>query len=185
MKCLGVDTSLVGDIGLFSTIDGPASSWNCLHGSVSCSLCLRAYVARYLPPVGSYGFHSSGGGRGGGCSTSGGASSIGLLGSGSDLGSMYNSIEKCSRLCFWLQRRGERVHCSGEGGLNGSGGGLGHLGGDGDWVGDKGCIIGGTWGWDSCGKADGKMTAWFLVSGAGVIDRAGSDDKDGSENEGE
>jgi len=86
MKCLGVDTSLVGDTGLFSAVDGPASSWNFLHGSVSCSPCLRAYVARYLPPVGSYGFHSLGGDGGGGCSTGGSGSSIGLsestLGSG-------------------------------------------------------------------------------------------------------
>jgi len=57
--------------------------------------------------------------------------------------------------------------------------------GDGNWVGDKGHTTGGTWGWDSCGRVDGKMTAWCLISGAGVIDRAGSDDKDGSKNEGE
>jgi len=200
-KYLGVDTSLVGDTGLFSTMDGPVSSWNFFHGSVSCSPCLRVYVAGYLPPVGLYGFHSFGGGGGGGCSMSGGASSIGLSGSGSsgmvgigllssmglsdsgsDLGSMYNSIEECSHWCLWLQRRGERAHCNGEGGLGGSGRGLGNLGGDGDGVGDKGHTTGGTW--DSCGKADGKMTAWFLISGAGVIDGAGSDDEDGSENEG-
>ena len=122
MKCLGVDTLLVGDAGLFSTVDSPASSWNFFHGSVSCSLCLRAYVAGYLPPVGSYGFHSlGGGGRGGGSMgrevssmglsgsgsgtgssgmvTIGSLSSMGLSDSGSDLGLMYNSIEKCSRLC--------------------------------------------------------------------------------------
>ena len=114
-----------------------------------------------------------------------GVSSIGLSDSGSSLGSTYNSIKECLRLCPWLQRRGERAHCSGEGGLSGLGGGLGRLGGDSNWVGDKGCTTGGTWGWDSCGKADGKMTAWFLISGAGVIDGMGSDDKDGSKNEGE
>jgi len=94
-KCFGVDTSLVGDTGLFSIVDGPASSWNCLHGSVSCSPCLRAYVAGYLPPVGLYGLHSLGGGGGGGCSTSGSVSSIGLSGSGSGSGSLYHSIEEC------------------------------------------------------------------------------------------
>jgi len=52
-------------------------------------------------------------------------------------------------------------------------------------VGDKGCTTSGTWGWDNCSKADGKMMAWLLVSGAGVIDRAGPDDEDGSKNEGE
>jgi len=121
-KCLGVDTSLVGDTGLFSTVDGPASLWNCFHGFMSCSLCLRAYIARYFPPVGSYGFHSLGGGGEGGCSTSGGGSliglsvsnsgfillgmvgigslsSMGLSGSSSDLGSTYNCIEECSHLC--------------------------------------------------------------------------------------
>jgi len=218
MKCFGVDTSLVGDTGIFSTIDGPASSWNCLHGSVSCSPCLRAYVAGYLPSVGLYSFHSLGGGGGGGCSMGGGGgggcsigrevssmrlsgsgsgtgssgmvgigslSSMGLSDSGSDLGSTYNSIEECLHLCSWLQRRGERACCNGEGGLGGSGRGLGCLGGDGDWVGDKSCATGGTWGWDSCGKADGKMMAWFLVSGAGVIGGAGPDDEDGGENEGE
>jgi len=154
-KCLGVDTSLVGDTGLFSTVDGPASSWNFFHGSVSCSPCLRAYVAGYLPPIGLYGFHSLGGGRGGGGSTGGEMSSMGLSGSGSGISSLrmvgigllssiglsdsslglgltYNSIKKCSCLCSWLQRRGERAHCSGEGGLGGSGRGLGCLGGDGD-----------------------------------------------------
>ena len=90
-KCLGVDTSLVGDTGLFSAVDGPASSWNLLHGSVSCSPCLRAYVARYLPPVGSYGFHCLGGDRGGGCSTGGGESSIGLLEPNSGSGMMGTS----------------------------------------------------------------------------------------------
>ena len=122
---------------------------------------------------------------GGGCSMSDSSSSIGLLSSGSGLGSMYNSIEECSHLCFWLQRRGERARCIGEEGLNGSGGGLGRLGGDGDWVGDKGRTTGGTRGWDSCGKADGKMTAWCLISGAGVVDGAGPDDKGGNEDEGE
>jgi len=162
-KCFGVDTSLVRDTDLFSTVDGPASSWNFFHGSVSCSPCLRAYVAGYLPPVGLYGFHSLGGGRGGGGSmgrgmssigssgsgsgtgSSGAAgigslgmvgiglsSSIGLSDSGSGLGSTYKSIEECSHLCFWLQRRGERARCSGEGGLGGSDRGLGCLGGDGD-----------------------------------------------------
>ena len=209
-KCLGVDTSLVGDTGLFSIVDGPASSWNLFHGSVSCSPCLRAYVAGYLPPVGSYGFHSLGGDRGGvegggsmgrkvssiglsgsgsGTSSSGMVaigllSSIGLSDSSSDLGSMYNSIKECSRWCPWLQRRGERARSNGEGGLGGPGRGLGCLGGDGDWVGDKGRTTGGTWGWDSCGKADGKMTAWLLINGAGVVDRAGSDDKEGGKNNG-
>ena len=119
-KCFGVDTLLVRDTGLFSTVDGPASSWNCLHGSVSCSPCLRAYVAGYFPPVGSYGFHSSGRGGGGGGSVGKGASSMGLsrsgsgsgLGSGSSgmvgVGSMYNSIKECLRLCPWLQRRVSR-----------------------------------------------------------------------------
>jgi len=81
-KCLGVETLLVRDTGLFSTVDGPASSWNFFHGSVSCSPCLRAYVAGYFPPVGLYGSHSLGGGGGGGCSISGGVSSIGLLDGG-------------------------------------------------------------------------------------------------------
>jgi len=207
-KCLGVDTSLVRDTGLFSTVDGPASSWNFLYGSVSCSPCLRAYVARYLPPVGSYGFHSLGGGGGGSCSMSGGSSSIGLLSSGSgaglsemagigssssiglsdsgsDFGLTYNSIEKCSRLCSWLQRRGERARCSGEGDLGSLCRGLGCLGGDGDWVGDKGHTTGGTWGWDSCGKADGKMAAWLFVSGAGMVNGMGSDDKGDGKNDGE
>jgi len=208
MKCLGVDTSLVGDTGLFSTVDSPASSWNFFHGSVSCSLCLRAYVAGYLPLVGSYGFHSLGGGGGGGCSTSGGgpsiglsssgsgagssgmagigsSSSIGLSDSGSDFGSMYNSIEECSHLCPWLQRRGERACCSGEGGLGSSCRGLGCLGGDSNWVGDRGHTTGGTWDWDSCGKADGKMTVWLLVSGTGMVDGTGSNDEDDGKNEGE
>ena len=207
-KCLGVDTSLVGDTGLFSTVDGPASSWNFFHGSVSCSPCLRAYVARYLPPVGSYGFHSLGGGgegdgsmgrevssmglsgSGSGIGSSGmvgigSLSSIGLSDSSSDFGSIYNSIEECSHWCPWLQRRGERARCSGEGGLGSLCRGLGCLGGDGDWVGDRGCTTGSTWGWDSCGKADGKMMAWLLVSGAGMVDMAGSDDEDDGENDGE
>jgi len=108
------------------------------------------YVALYFPPVGSYGFHSLGGDRGGG-SIGRGASSMGLLGSGlgsgssgmAGVGSMYNSIKECSRLCPWLQRRGERAHCNGEGGLGGLGRGRGRgldcRGGDSDWVGDKGC----------------------------------------------
>jgi len=207
-KCLGVDTFLVGDTGLFSVVDGPASSWNLLHGSVSCSPCLRVYVAGYFPPVGSYGFHSLGGDRGGdssmgrevssiglsgsglgtglsGMAGIGSVSSIGLSDSGSDFGSTYNSIEECSRLCSWLQRRGERACCNGEGGLGGLGRGLGRLGGDSDWVGDKGHTTGSTWGWDSCGKADGKMMAWCLISGAGVIDGAGPDDKGSSKDKGE
>jgi len=183
-KCLGVDTLLVGDTGLFSTVDGPASLWNCFHGPVSCSPCLRAYIAPYFPPVGSYGFHSLGGGGGGGSlgggsfsiglsrsssgsgfhsldrgrgggSLGGGSSSMGLsrssLGSGSSVmagvGSMYSFIEKCSRLCPWLQRRGERARCNGEGGLGGSGRGRGRgsdcRGGNGDWVGNKGCTTSG------------------------------------------
>ena len=195
-KCLGVDTSLVGDTGLFSTVDGPASSWNCFHGSVSCSPCLRVHVAGYLPPVGSYGFHSLGGGGGGGGSADKGTSSMGLsrsgLGSGSSgmagVGSTYNSIEECLRSYPWLQRRGERACCNGGGGLGGSGRGRGRGsdgGGNSNWVGDKGCTTSGAWGWDGCGKADGKMTAWLLVNGAGVVDGAGADDKEGNENEGE
>jgi len=191
-KCLGVDTLLVGDTGLFSTVDGPASSWNCFHGSVSCSPCLRVYVAGYLPPVGSYGFHSLGRGGGGGGSVGKGASSMGLSRSGSSgmagVGSMYNSIEECSRLCSWLQRRGERARCNGGGGLGGLGRGRGRgsdSGGDGDWVGNKGCTTSGARGWDSYGKADGKMTAWLLINGAGVVDGVGADDEEGNENEGE
>jgi len=236
-KCFGVDTLLVGDTGLFSTVDGPASLWNCLHGSISCSPCLRAYMAGYLPPVGLYGFHSLGGGRGGGGSVGKGGSSIGLSGSGSGsgsgssgmagvgssssmglsdsgsefgssgmagvgslssmglsdsglgFGSTYNSIKECSCLCPWLQRRGERAHCNGKGGLGGlgrgRGRGLGCRGGDSDWVGDKGCTISGARSWDSCGKADGKMMAWLLVSGAGMVDRVGPDDEGGNEDEGE
>jgi len=199
-KYFGVDTSLVRDAGLFSTVDGPTSSWNFFYGSISCSLCLRAYVAGYLPPVGLYGFHSLGGGGGGGGSMGREVSSMGLSGSGSgtgssgmvaigslcsmglsdsgsDLGSMYNSIKECSRWCPWLQRRGERARSNGEGGLGGPGRGLGCLGGDGDWVGDKGRTTGGTWGWDSCGKADGKMTAWLLISGTGMVDGMGSNDE--------
>ena len=52
-------------------------------------------------------------------------------------------------------------------------------------MGDKGCTTSGARGWDSCGKADGKMMAWFLVSGAGVVDRMGPDDEEGGKNEGE
>ena len=52
-------------------------------------------------------------------------------------------------------------------------------------MGDKGSTIVGAGGWDSCGKADGKMTAWLLFSGAGVVDGAGPDDEEGGENEGE
>ena len=122
-------------------------------------------------------------GSGSGTSSSGMAgvgssSSIGL----SDSGLTYNSIEECSHLCPWLQRRGERARCSREGGLGGLCGGLGCLGGVGDWVGDKSCLTGG---WDNCGKADGKMTAWCLVSGAGVIDGAGPDNKGSNEDKGE
>jgi len=73
----------------------------------------------------------------------GSSSSIGLSDSGLGFGSMYNSIEECSCLCSWLQRRGERARCNGEGGLGGSGRGRGRGsdsgGGDGDWVGDKSC----------------------------------------------
>jgi len=82
VKCFGVDTLLVGDTGLFSAVDGPASLWNCLHGSMSCSPCLRAYITPYLPPVGLYSFHSLGGGEGGG-SAGGSMSSMGLSVSGS------------------------------------------------------------------------------------------------------
>ena len=195
---------LVGDTGLFSVVDGPASSWNCFHGLVSCSPCLRAYVALYFPPVGLYGSHSLGGGRGGGCSTGGDGSSMGLSESGSgfvsssmgspgtaEVGSTYNSIEECSCLCSWLQRRGERARCNGEGGLGGLGRGrgrgsaIGDQGGDGVCMGDRGSATSGTWGCDSCGKADGKMMAWLLVNGAGVVDGAGANDKEGNENEGE
>ena len=119
------------------------------------------------------------------------ASSMGLSSSGSSgmagVGSIYNSIEKCSRLCPWLHNKGERARCSGDRGRGGSGRGSGRgLGwGDGDWVGDSGSTIVGTGGWESCGKADGKMTAWLLVNGAGVVDRTGPDDEKGGENEGE
>ena len=202
-KCLGVETLLVGDTGLFSTVDGPASSWNCFHGSVSCSPCSRAYIVPYFPPVGSYGFHSSGLG-GGGDLAGGGVSFIGLSGSGSGIGSIcgwgassigslrsgslvttgfgliYNSIKECSRLCSWLQRRGERACCNREGGLGDSGRGRGLNGSsDGDRVGDEGCTSSGARGWDSCGKADGKMTAWLLINGAGVVDGPGADEEDG------
>ena len=103
---------------------------------------------------------------------------------------MYNSMEECSRLCPWLYNNGERAHCSRDrdwGGLSrgsgrGSGGGTG--GGDGDWVGDRGSTTNSADGWDSCGRADGKMTAWLLVNGAGVVDGAGSDDEEGGKNEG-
>jgi len=101
VKCFGVDTLLVGDINLFSVVDGSASSWNYFHGSVSCSPCLRAYVALYFPPVGSYGFHSSGGGAE---DSLGDRSLIGLSCSGlsgmGGVGSWYSSIEKCSCSCF-------------------------------------------------------------------------------------
>jgi len=91
-------------------------------------------------------------------------------------GSTYNSIEECSRLCPWLQRRGERACCNGKGGLGGLGRGRGRgLDGGG----------GGAWGWDSCGKADGKMMAWLLISGARVVGRAGPDDEGGTEDKGE
>jgi len=198
-KCFGVDTLLLGDIGLFCTTDGPASSWNGFHGSVSCSLCLRAYVALYFPPVGSYGFHSFGGGGTGGGSLGGGAPPIGLSGSGSCLGSgssgvvvvgsMYNSIEEGSRLCPWLQSRGERAYCSREGGQGGLGRGRGRGSDHGSWgsnrdcIGDRGGTTSGAWGCDSCGKADGKMMAWLLISGAGVIDRAWPDDEEGGKND--
>ena len=39
--------------------------------------------------------------------------------------------------------------------------------------------------WESCSKADGKMTAWLLINGAGVVDGAGADDEEGGANEGE
>ena len=100
---------------------------------------------------------------------------------------MYNSIEECSRLCPRLHSKGERARCSGDRGRDGSGRGSGRgLGwGDGDWVGDKGSTMAGAGGWESCGKADGKMTAWLLFNGAGVVDRTGSDGEDGDANEGE
>ena len=123
------------------------------------------------------------------------ASSMGLSSSGSSgtagLGSMYNSMEECSRLCPWLHNKGERARCSGDGGRGGSGRGSGRGsgngigGGEGDWVGDRGSTTIGAGGWDSCGKADGKMTAWFLTSGAGVVDGAGADDEEDGANEGE
>ena len=198
MKCCGVDTLLVGDTGLFSVVDGPASLWNCLYGSISGSPYLRAYVAPYLPPIGSYGFYSLGGGEGGNGSVGGSVSSMGL--SGSDLGfassgmagigSMYNSIKECSHLCPWLQRRGERARCSREGGSGSSGRGRGRgsdcggQGGDGVCVGDRGSTTSGAWGCNSSGKADGKMTAWFLVSGAGVIDGMWPDDEKGGKKDG-
>ena len=55
----------------------------------------------------------------------GSLSSMGLSDSGSDLGSMYNSIKECLCLCSWLQRRGERARCNRKGGLGGSGRGRG------------------------------------------------------------
>ena len=119
-----------------------------------------------------------------------GLSSSGSLGM-AGFGSMYNSIEECSRLCPWLHNNGERVCCSGDGGRGDSGGGSGRGlgngmgGGEGDWVGDRGSTTIDTGGWDSCGKADGKMTAWLLVNGAGVVDGAGPDDEEGGKNEGE
>ena len=103
---------------------------------------------------------------------------------------MYNSFKKCSRLCPWLQRRGERAHCSREGGLGGLGRGRGRgsdcggRGGDGVCVGNRGNTTSGAWGCDSCSKADGKMTAWLLLSGAGVVDGAWPDDKEGGKNNG-
>ena len=204
MKCFRVDTLLVGDTGLFSIIDGPASLWNCLHSSVSCSPCLRAYVAPYLPPIGLYDFHSLGGGEGGGGSTGGGTFSMGLLVSGlgfvsssmrlsgvARVGSMYNSIVECLHLCSWLQRRGERARCNGEGGLGGSGRGRGRgsdcggQGGNGVCVGDRGGTTSGAWGCDSSSKVDGKMMAWLLISGAGVVDGIWPDDEEGGKNDGE
>ena len=119
------------------------------------------------------------------------ASSMGLSSSGSSgatgFGSMYNSIEECSRLCPWLHNKGERARCSRDGGRGGSGRGSskGVGWGDGDWVGDRGSTMVGTGGWESCGKADGKMIAWLLVNGAGVVDGAGPDDEEGGINEGE
>jgi len=76
----------------------------------------------------------------------GGASSMGLSGS-ARVGLTYNSIEEYSHLCSWLQRRGERAHCNGEGGLGGSGRGRGldcNGWGDGVCVGDRGGTTGGT-----------------------------------------
>ena len=104
---------------------------------------------------------------------------------------MYNSIEECSRLCSWLHNRGERARSIGDGGRGGSGRGSGRGsgngmgGGEGDWVGDRGSTTIGAGGWGSCGKADGKMTAWLLFSGAGVVDGAGPDDEEGDGKEGE
>ena len=49
-------------------------------------------------------------------------------------------------------------------------------------MGDKGFTMLG--GWGNCGKADGKMTTWLLVNGAGVVDGAGPDDEEGGANEG-
>ena len=123
------------------------------------------------------------------------ASSMGLSSSGSSgaagVGSMYNSIEECSRLCSWLHNNGVRARCCGVGGRGGSGRGSGKGsgngmgGGEGDWVGDRGSTTIGTDGWDGCGKAVGKMIAWLLVSGAGVVDGAGANDEEGGANEGE
>jgi len=106
------------------------------------------------------------------------------------VGSMYNSIEECSCLCPWLQRRGERARCNREGGLGGLGRGrdrgsdCGSWGGDGVCMGDRGSTTSGTWGCDSSGKADGKMTAWLLISGAGVVDRMWSDEGGGKNDKG-
>ena len=66
----------------------------------------------------------------------GSLSSIGLSDSDSNFGSTYNSIKECSRLCPWLQRRGERACCNGEGGLGGSGRGRGRGSDCGDGVSD-------------------------------------------------
>ena len=52
-------------------------------------------------------------------------------------------------------------------------------------MGDSGPTMAGTGGWDSCGKAVGKMTAWLLFNGAGVVDGAGPNDAEEGANEGE
>ena len=104
---------------------------------------------------------------------------------------MYNSMEECSRLCPWLHNNGERARCSRDKGWGGSGrsssrgSGSGTGGGDGDWVGIRGSTTIGADGWDNSGKADGKMTAWLLINGAGVVDGAGPDDEEGDGNGGE
>ena len=57
-------------------------------------------------------------------------------------------------------------------------------GGDGVCIGDRGGTTGGTWSCESCSKADGKITAWLLVSGAGAVDGICPNNEEGSKNNG-